>query len=89
MEKFISVLEQSERIIVVEAIDFTANDEIISDDQMDQLLTFQVKISAFYMPTLTDLIDQLPKLETPKPANKQNPFSYFGHYAPEQVEGNG
>ena len=88
LEKFISVLEQSERIIVVEAIDFTANDEIISDDQMDQLLTFQVKISAFYMPTLTDLIDQLPKLETPKPANKQNPFSYFGHYAPEQVEGN-
>lgn len=88
LEKFIATLEQSERILVVEAIDFTANDEIISDDQTDKILTSQVKLSAFYMPTLSDLIDQLPKLETPEPAHKKNPFSYFGNYAPGKVEGN-
>lgn len=88
LEKFIKTIEKSERILVVEAIDFTANDEIISDDQTDKILTSQVKLSAFYMPTLSDLIDQLPKLETPEPAHKKNPFSYFGNYAPEKVEGN-
>ena len=89
LEKFITELEQSERIIAVETIDFTANDETISDDQTDKILTSQVKVSAFYMPALTDLIDQLPKLETPEPANKKNPFSFFGNYAPDRVEGNG
>lgn len=88
LEKFITTLEKSERILVIEAIDFTANDEIISDDQTDKILTSQVKLSAFYMPTLSDLIDQLPKLETPEPAHKKNPFSNFGNYVPEKVEGN-
>lgn len=88
LETFINVLEKSERIITVDSIDFTANDEIISDDQTDQLIKFTVKISAFYMPTLTDLINQLPKLETPEPADKKDPFSSFGMYSPNRVEGN-
>ena len=88
LEKFITFLEQSERIVVVEAIDFSANDEIISTEQTDQLLTYQIKLSAFYMPTLSDLIDELPKLETPEPADKKNPFSSFGNYSSEKVQGN-
>lgn len=89
LEKFIAFLEQSERIIVIEAIDYSANDEIISNEQSDKILTYKVKLSAFYMPTLSDLISQLPKLETPKPANKKNPFSRFGDYSSEKVENQG
>lgn len=77
-EKFISNLENSERITVVEAIDFTAGEEIIEQEQSDRPLSYQVKIAAFYMPTLADLMEQLPKLETPEPADKKNPLPKFG-----------
>ena len=89
LEKFISVLEQSERIIVVESIDFTQMTKPFQMIKRINFYTFEVKISAFYMPTLTDLIDQLPKLEAPEPAHKKNPFSYFGNYSSDRVEGNG
>lgn len=80
LETFLQTLENSQRITVVESIDFTANDEIIETEQIDKPLSYQVTVSAFYMPSLTDLIDQLPKMESPEPANKKNPFSNFGEY---------
>lgn len=80
-EKFISILEDSERITVLEAIDFTAGEEIIDYEQTDKPLSYQVKLSAFYMPSLSDLIDSLPKMETPEPAKKKNPFTKFGDYS--------
>lgn len=80
LETFLKTLEDSQRITVVESVDFTANDEIIETEQIDKPLSYQVTVSAFYMPTLTDLMDQLPKMESPEPANKKNPFSNFGQY---------
>lgn len=80
-EEFIRTLESSERIIVVESIDFTAGEEIIEVEQKSMPLSYQVILSAFYMPTLTDLIDKLPKMETPAPANKKNPLPSFGEYS--------
>lgn len=77
-EKFISILENSERITVIENIDFTAGEEIIDYEQTDRPLSYQVRLSAFYMPTLSDLIDSLPKMESPEPANKKSPFTRFG-----------
>lgn len=77
-EKFISTLENSERITVVEALDFTAGEEIIELEQSEQPIRYQVKIAAFYMPSLVDLIDQLPKMETPEPANKKTPLVKSG-----------
>lgn len=77
-EKFISILENSERITVIENIDFTAGEEIIDYEQTDRPLNYQVRLSAFYMPTLSDLIDSLPKMESPEPANKKSPFTRFG-----------
>ncbi|USK53918.1 LysM peptidoglycan-binding domain-containing protein [Cytobacillus solani] len=87
-ESFLQILENLNRIVVVEAIDFTANEEIIEESQENTPITYQVTLSAFYMPTLSDLIDQLPKIETPKPANKKNPFSSFGEYTNEKVQNN-
>lgn len=77
-EKFISILENSERITVVEALDFTAGEEIIELEQSEQPIRYQVKIAAFYLPSLVDLIDQLPKMETPEPANKKTPLVKSG-----------
>ncbi|MFE8703446.1 LysM peptidoglycan-binding domain-containing protein [Cytobacillus sp. FJAT-54145] len=77
LEKFISTLESTERILVVEKLDFTGQPEVTSLDQENQELVYALSIAAFYMPTLTDLIDQLPQMEVPKPSNKQNPFNSF------------
>lgn len=78
LEEFIRILESSERITVIESIDFTAGEEIIDYEQTNKPLNYQLILSSFYMPTLTDLIDSLPKMETPEPAEKKNPFSNFG-----------
>ncbi|MCQ6273521.1 LysM peptidoglycan-binding domain-containing protein [Bacillus sp. V3B] len=86
LEDFIGTLERSKRITVVESIDFTGSDEVIEADQEDEPLSFQVTLSAFYMPTLTDLIDQLPKMENPGPAKRKNPFSTFSVYDPSKIE---
>lgn len=79
-EEFIRILENSERITVIEAIDFTAGEEIIEYEQTDKPLSYQVTLSAFYMPGLSDLVKDLPKMETPKPADKKNPLSKFSDY---------
>lgn len=79
-EKFLSILESSERITVVEAIEFSDLEEIIDEEQVAKPINYQVILSVFYMPTLTDLIESLPKMETPEPAKKKDPFSKFGEY---------
>lgn len=80
-EEFIRILEDSERITVIEAIDFTAGEEIIEYEQTDKPLSYQVTLSAFYMPGLSDLVEDLPKMKTPEPADKKNPLSKFGDYS--------
>ncbi|WP_026563427.1 hypothetical protein [Bacillus sp. UNC41MFS5] len=77
LEKFIETLESLKRIIVVESISYSGGQEITSLDQEDQPLTYSLTISAFYMPTLDDLAGELPKIDAPKPAGKDNPLSQF------------
>lgn len=86
MEKFLQALEGLRRIIVIEAIDFNAGDEILEENQEKKPLTYQVSLSAFYMPTLLDLINQLPQIDTPPPAKKRNPLSSFGNITGSSVE---
>lgn len=74
LEKFIKTLERSERIIVVENIDFSGTEEVTSEDDEVAPLTFSLTVSAFYMPTLIDLMDHLPQIEAPEPSKKENPF---------------
>lgn len=88
LEKFLQTLEQLQRIIVVDALVFSGNEEIISTEQSDKILTYQVTLSTFYMPTLDDLISSLPQLEIPKWDEREDPFSTFGTYSGGQVESN-
>ena len=78
MERFISTLESQTRIIVVEELDITGQDEIVSTAQEKEFIDFEITISAFFMPNLSDLIDHLPKMDVPSPSNKKNPFTAFG-----------
>jgi type IV pilus assembly protein PilO len=77
LEKFIETLESLQRIIVVESISYSGGQEITSLDQENQPLTYSLTISAFYVPSLTDLASELPKIDAPAPAGKDNPLSQF------------
>jgi type IV pilus assembly protein PilO len=77
LEKFINTLEGLKRITVVEAINYTGNKEITSLTQDNKPLDYTLTISAYYLPGLTDLDKQLPKVDFPAPANKDNPLSQF------------
>ncbi|KAB2338717.1 LysM peptidoglycan-binding domain-containing protein [Cytobacillus depressus] len=79
MEKFIDSLESESRIIHVENLQTEGQEEVVSADQEKQLIVSEITISAFYMPKLTDLIDQLPKMDVPKTGGKKNPFSMSGN----------
>lgn len=76
-EKFINTLEEQKRLVVVDAIQYTASSEQTSLDQTPGPLTFNLTVSTFYIPGLTDLDGQLPKVEEGKPSGKENPLSQF------------
>ncbi len=78
LEKFIQTLENSKRIIAVEAIEFTGPDEI-KDLSAGNSVTIPYKliISAFYMPDLLELQKLLPKYSFPEPSSKRDPFTRF------------
>ncbi|CEG28027.1 hypothetical protein [Bacillus sp. B-jedd] len=77
LEKFVAALEGLKRIAIVESIDYTGGAEIIALQQKNEPLKFTVTLSAFYMPELKDLIQQLPDVGAPEPAKKRNPLSSF------------
>lgn len=71
---FIDEIEQMERIMVVDTIDFTANPELTKADQLNEPLLVSVSFSAFYRPDLVGLADDLLKVDSPAPAKKVNPL---------------
>lgn len=77
LEKFIDSLESLKRIVVVEAINYSSGEEITSVDQKDEPIKYTLTISAYYLPELNDLLAELPKIDAPAPANKDNPLSTF------------
>lgn len=77
LEKFIQTLEDLQRIVVVEGIDFSGKDEVTSVEQQGTLLTYTLTVSSFYMPTLTDLQKDAPSIDVPEPGKKKNPLSRF------------
>lgn len=73
---FIKTVEELKRVIVVEAITFTGMDEpeIASAEAVPNQLKYEVTISAYYLPELTDYLKDLPKGEFPAPNGKENPL---------------
>lgn len=77
LEKFIETLESLERVVVVESISYTGGKEITSLELEPEKLQYSITVSAYYLPTLDDLIAELPRIDAPAPANKKNPLSSF------------
>ncbi len=73
--QFLETVESLSRLVVIESVAFSGNNEQTKIEQEKQDLTYTVTLAAFYMPELEDLQDQLPELEVPEPSNKTNPFA--------------
>ncbi len=76
IRKFITTIEELKRVIVVEGITFTGMDEleIASADAVTDQLKYEITISAYYLPELTDYLKDLPKGEFPAPNGKEDPL---------------
>ncbi|GAM12063.1 hypothetical protein [Mesobacillus selenatarsenatis] len=85
LEKFISALESLRRIVVVESISFSGPQEIFTLSDEEAPIEMALTINAFYFPELAELKDYNPKIETPAPANKRNPFPTFGDYSEDNL----
>jgi type IV pilus assembly protein PilO len=77
LEKFIETLESLTRIVVVEAINYTGGKEITTLAQEDAPISYTLTLSAYYMPGLADLKAEVPSIDAPEPAGKDNPLSQF------------
>lgn len=74
VEKFIQILEDSKREMIIESIEFEGPEEISFDSDYKEMILFTVTVSAFYFPVLDDTQGNRTQIETPEPANKRNPF---------------
>ncbi|KUP06969.1 hypothetical protein Q73_10270 [Bacillus coahuilensis m2-6] len=86
MEKFLSVLENLQRIVEIEAITFGGYKDLIHTVDGFEPIEFKVEVSAYYLPTLEELVAELPQLDAPTPMNKRNPFSSYPSLTDEEVE---
>ncbi|MEH7442336.1 hypothetical protein V7201_08435 [Bacillus sp. JJ1122] len=85
LEKFIDTLENLKRIVMVESIAFRGPEEMMSLSDEQEKLEMTLTVNIFYLPGLVDLKEYNPKVETPEPANKRNPFPNFGDYSDDNV----
>lgn len=74
-EEFLNVLESLVRIVQVDEVVVHGPNELVALDDETSVFTFEAIISAFYLPVLEDLLDQLPQIDAPDPAHKRNPFN--------------
>ncbi|BCB04999.1 hypothetical protein [Bacillus sp. KH172YL63] len=86
IEKFIQELEELHRIVEVEQISFSGPAEILQYKEDVENIQLNLVVSAFYLPGLVELESELPKLDTPLPSNKKNPFQQFPQQNSENVK---
>lgn len=78
LDRFIREMEQTERIFIVQSIDFDPPEEQVEADAEVEPLELTISFQAFYRPDLTELQSEVPKLDAPMPAGKDNPTTRAG-----------
>ncbi|WP_046173965.1 hypothetical protein [Domibacillus indicus] len=75
MNAFIDSIENQLRMIRVEQLQFTGPEEAEKIEGVTEPVTYNLTVAAYYMPELTDLLEDTPEIDAPDPANKQDPFA--------------
>ncbi len=73
IDRFIREVEQMERIFIVQTIELTPPEEEREQTEEAAPLELTVSFQAFYRPDLTELLPDVPKLDAPAPAGKEDP----------------
>lgn len=71
---FIKEVEAMDRILVIDSIDFSANEEVTTMEAEKEKLEVTLGFTAYFRPDLIALTDTLPKVDAPPPAKKVNPL---------------
>lgn len=75
LEDFLSLLENGERITQIEAVQVSGQPELVKlIEDVEENYQYKVVVSAFYLPNLDVLRDQLPPFSKPAGSEKNNPF---------------
>lgn len=72
---FLESILSMQRISTIDSLTFSGKEEITSIEQEVGELDYQLVVSTFYYPALTDLQDDIPVMEVPNPSGKDDPFS--------------
>lgn len=78
VDKFIREVEATERIFVVQSIELDTPEEIREAAAEKEPIELTVSFQAFYRPDLQELIPEVPKLDAPMPAGKEDPTTRAG-----------
>jgi type IV pilus assembly protein PilO len=75
--KFLRTIEELKRVTVIEGITFTGLSEIemASVEVNPNQLKYEITIAAYYLPELTDYLEDLPSEDFPAPGGKENPLT--------------
>lgn len=75
LAKFLEAIDNMPRLINIESVQFVDDTgELVTVDDEVYELYFDVKLSTFYYPNLEELKDEVPTVDYPNPANKENPL---------------
>ncbi|MGF2617259.1 hypothetical protein FZC84_05345 [Rossellomorea vietnamensis] len=86
MERFLEVLEELDRITEIEQVAFEGPEESTAEGDSYDKVSYKLVVAAFYLPDMIQLIEEMPGLKSPPPANKVNPFSSYGDLEEEDDE---
>ncbi|MBS2969884.1 hypothetical protein J9317_14015 [Metabacillus sp. KIGAM252] len=74
VKRFLETLESIKRITQIEAVTIANPETGMQEENMDEPLKYDVIVSAYYMPNLEELKDQLPPFPNSDPGSVIDPF---------------
>ncbi|REB07175.1 hypothetical protein DVB69_09990 [Sporosarcina sp. BI001-red] len=78
IDRFIREVEATERIFVVQSIELDTPEEVREAAAEKEPIELTVTFQAFYRPDLLELVPEVPKLDAPMPAGKEDPTTRAG-----------
>ncbi|MFS0780750.1 GspMb/PilO family protein [Bacillus sp. 1P06AnD] len=75
LNDFLDTIEGMQRLLTIDQLTFTGEEETTSVEQSASPLDFTVNLSAYYAPGLQDLQKDVPEMADQTPAGKANPFN--------------
>lgn len=74
IDSFIETLEGQMRLLFIKELNFNGPEEAEKIKGTENPIEFTLIAAVYYMPSLVDLLEDVPVIDRPYPANKESPF---------------